>query len=182
MKRLGARTKGAGRDSGGPGGASSERQADLERFDDGGTGIVDADHAEQAAEEYDEAVEHNGAPLERVALQLQMEVARPYERQHCAGEAADEAHQYGEVRYGYGHEHGAQYDDHAERQAPHLELAVQVPDVGVRRGRRPHEERLLQYVARRVIRQRVRQQHFDHQEHVDQTLERGRVQVVGNHL
>lgn len=134
------------------GGSSSERQADLERFDDCGTGIVDADHAEQAAEEYDETVEHDRAPLERVALQLQMEVARPYERQHCAGEAADEAHQYGEVRYRYGHEHGAHYDDHAERQAPHLELAVQVPDVRVRGGRRPHEERLFQYVARRVVR------------------------------
>lgn len=94
---------------------SSERQSDLERFDDGRAGVVDADDAEQAAEEYDETVEHNGAPLERVTLQLEVEVARPYERQHGAGEAADEAHQYGEVRYGYGHEHGAQDDGHTER-------------------------------------------------------------------
>lgn len=111
-----------------------------------------------------------------------MEVARPDEREHGAGEAADEAHEYGEVRYGYGHEHGAQDDGHAERQAPDFELAVQVPDAGVRGGGRPDEEGLLEYVARRVVRQRVRQQHLDHQEHVDQALEGGRVQVVGDHL
>lgn len=66
--------RGSGRGSGGwEGGGGgegwrSERQPDLERFDDGGAGVVDADDAEQAAEEYDEAVEHDGAPLERVAL------------------------------------------------------------------------------------------------------------------
>lgn len=57
-----------------------------------------------------------------------------------------------------------------------------MPDVRVRRGRRSHEKCLLEYVARRVVRQRVRQQHLDHQEHVHQALERGRVQVVGDHL
>jgi len=111
-----------------------------------------------------------------------VEVARPYERQHGAGEAADEAHQYGEVRYGYGHEHGAQDDGHAERQTPNLELAVHMPDAWIWCGGRPDEEGLLEYIARRVVRQRVRQQHLDHQKHVDQALERGRVQVVGNHL
>lgn len=48
----------------------SERQPYLERFDDGRAGVVDADDAEQTAEEYDETVEHYGAPFERVALQL----------------------------------------------------------------------------------------------------------------
>lgn len=85
-----------------------------------------------------------------------MEVTRPYERQHGAGEAADEAHQYGEVRYGDGHEHGAQNNGHSERQAPDFELAVQVPDARVRRSGWPYEEGLLKYVARRVVRQRVR--------------------------
>jgi len=48
----------------------SERQPYLERFDDGRAGVVDANDAEQTAEEYDETVEHYGAPLERVTLQL----------------------------------------------------------------------------------------------------------------
>lgn len=111
-----------------------------------------------------------------------MEVTRPDERQHGAGEAADETHQDGKVRYGYGHEHGAHDDDDAERQAPDLELAIQVPDAWIRGRRRPDEKRLFEYVARRVVRQRVRQQHLDHQEHVYQALERGRMQVVGDHL
>lgn len=102
----------------------SKRQPDLKRFDYGGAGVVDTDDAEQAAEEYNETVKHYGAPLERVALQLEMEVARPDERQHGAGETADETHQYGEVRYGYGHEYGAQYDGYTERQTPDLQFAV----------------------------------------------------------
>jgi hypothetical protein len=55
-----------------------------------------------------------------VALEFDVEVAGPNEGQHGAGEAADEAHQDGEVRDGSGHQHRA--DDHGDApcQAPNL--------------------------------------------------------------
>ena len=43
---------------------------------------------------------------DRGALDAQVEVGRPDERQHVTGEAADQAHQDGEVRHEDRHQHG----------------------------------------------------------------------------
>lgn len=55
-----------------------------------------------------------------MTLEFDVEVAGPDERQHGAGEAADEAHQDGEVRDGRGHQHRADNHGYAESKAPHL--------------------------------------------------------------
>ena len=162
--------------------APLERQSDAIRLHQGAAGRVDAAQAEQHAQEDDEHVVPPREPGERVPLELQVEVARPDEAEHDTGDAADEAHQDGEVRDDDGHDDGEDYHDHAEGEADGAQLAVQRPD-GRQHGVRPAlEVGAFQQLAGGVVGQRVAQQRLHHQEEVDELLEALRRQVVGDDL
>lgn len=153
----------------------SEGQADLKSVDERGAGVVDADHAEKDAEEDDEAVVCDGAPLHRVPLELQMEVAWPDERQHGASEWADEAHQYAKMGYEDRHQDGEYDHADAPSQTPDFELAVHRPDGREDRLRSAAEEGALQELARGVVRQWVRKHGLYYQAEIHQALEAGRM-------
>lgn len=142
--------------------ASLKRQADLEGLDEGVARVVDADDAEEHAEEDDEAVEGHGAGLHRVALELEVEVAGPDEGEHGAGEGADEAHEDAEVRYEDGHEDGEENDTETPSKAPDLELAVERPDRREKGLGLAPEQGTLEEFAGRVVGQRIREHGLHH--------------------
>jgi len=56
--------------------------------------------------------------------------SRPDEGEHAAGEAADEAHEDGEVRDDDGKHDGDDNDSNPEPETPNLQLTVQRPNRG----------------------------------------------------
>lgn len=138
--------------------ATLKGQPNLKRLDEGAGGVVDADDAEQHAEEDDETVVRDGAPVESGPLELQVEVARPDEREHGAREAADEAHEDSEVRDRYGHDYSEHDEAHSDGEAPHFELAVERPHSREHRFRSTFEQCPLQKIQSGVIRQWIRKQ------------------------
>lgn len=133
----------------------------MESLDESSERVVNADDAEEDAEEDDEAVVSDGAPVEGGAFEFEVEVARPDEGEHGAGEAADEAHQDGEMWDGNGHDGREDDEGDAEGQTPDFEFAVQGPHTRESGLRSSFEEGSLQQVQRGVIRQRVRQQRLE---------------------
>lgn len=55
-----------------------------------------------------------------MSAQLEMEEARPDERQKASSKAANEAHQDGEVRNDHCEDDGDNHHDHSESQTPKL--------------------------------------------------------------
>ena len=135
-----------------------EGQPDLESLDESSERVVDADDSEENAEEDDEAIVSDGAPIKSGAFEFEVEVAGPDEGAHSAGEAADESHQDGEMGDGNGHDGGEDDESDAEGQAPDFQFAVQGPHTRESGLWPAFEEGSLQQVQRGVIRQRVRQQ------------------------
>lgn len=133
-------------------------QADLEFLDQGPERVVDANDAEEYAQEDDETIVGDGAPIQSGSLQFEVEIARPDEGEHGAREAADEAHQDGEVRDGNGHDDREDDESDAQGQAPDFQLAVERPHARESRFWPSFEEGSLQQIQCGVIRQRVRQQ------------------------
>jgi len=97
-----------------------EGQADGEGPDKGRPRVKHANHGKQHPQDNDEVVVVPCSLVHLVALEFDVEVAGPNEGQHGAGEAADEAHQDGEVRNGSSHQHCADNHGYAECKAPHL--------------------------------------------------------------
>lgn len=148
-----------------------EGQADVERFDQGIPGIVDADKAEQKAETDDEVVVCDVFLIHQMALELEMEVARPDEAQHSAGEASDEAHQDGEVRNETSHENCEENDADAPAQTPDLQLAVELPDLWEDCLGLATEESSLEKFTGCEVRQRITENSLDYQAEVYESLE-----------
>ena len=76
-----------------------------------------------------------------------MEHGRPDEGEHAAGEAADEAHEDGEVRDDDGEHDGHDDDPDPEPEAPNLQITVQRPnrwEDGVRLALYKQMNRLLE--------------------------------------
>lgn len=117
-----------------------------------------------------------------MALQLQVEVAGPHERQHCSRETPDQAHQDREVGDGNRHHNSAEDDADSECQPPHSEFPVQMPYRREHRFRLSFKKRFLQNVARGVVRQRIREEGFDNEDEIDHASEPGRREVVGYDL
>lgn len=69
-------------------------------------GVDDAHDPEQHAEEDDKVVVGLLARRHQVALQLEVEVARPHEGEHGPGERSDQPHQHVEVGDGDCAEYG----------------------------------------------------------------------------
>ena len=66
--------------------------------DEGVRRVVDADAAAHESKQDDQHVDGASNEPSRRALDAQVEVGGPDERQHVPGEAADQTHQDGEVR------------------------------------------------------------------------------------
>jgi len=127
----------------------------MESLDEGAEGDADAYDAEEHAQEDDETVVGNSAPVKSRSFQLQVEVTGPDEREHSAGETSDQAHEDGKVRDPDGHQDGEDHHAHAKGKPPHLELTVKRPH-GRESGLRPaFETRPLHQVQRCVVRQRI---------------------------
>ena len=85
----------------------------MECLDEGPEWDVDADDSEEHAQEDDETVVGDGTPVQGGTFEFQVEVAGPDEGEHGAREAADEAHEDGEVGNGDGHHDGEDHHAHA---------------------------------------------------------------------
>ena len=121
-----------------------------------------------------------------------MEVARPYERQHVAGDAPDEAHQYGEVWQEYGHDEREGDEAEPQYERPNLQRpatavvggsASSLLEAGCacRRGAAA-EEAVLKQLHGSEVGQRVGQHRLDDEEQVDEHTHRHVRQVVRDHL
>lgn len=64
-----------------------------------------------------------------MTFELEMKVAWPNKTQHCAGKAADEAHQNGEMWNEASHENGECNHTDAPAQTPHFQFTVEFPDL-----------------------------------------------------
>ena len=123
-----------------------------------------------------------------------MEITRPDERQHVAGDTADEAHEESEVRQEDGHDEREANETEPQHERPHLERAAAVSAAAEpaarlleagRAGsrRRPTaEEAVLKELDRGEVGQRVGQQRLDDEEQVDKHAHRHVRQVVRDHL
>ena len=156
--------------------------------------VVDTEPGTHESERDDGDVDGFLVPAQRVALDAQVKVARPHERQHVAGDAADEAHQYGEVRQEDGQDESERDETEPQHEPPYLQRTTG-DSVGVsaasgslleagRTGRRgaPPEEAFLQQLDGGEVGQRVGQQRLDDEEQVDEHAHRRVRQVVRDHL
>ena len=98
----------------------------LERVDERVARVEHAGDRDQHTKENDEHVDGDLRPGELLALQVQVKVARPDEREHGARDAADEAHENGKVRYENGQEERENDECNAQADGPHLQVAVRV--------------------------------------------------------
>lgn len=124
----------------------------------------DAHHAAQEAQAYYEHVPSFRLRCQLIAFQLEVEVARPNEGEHRAGEAADETHEYREVGNRNGKQQRDQNQQHSTSHGPNTVVAVSFParrhrlwSFAVRvllRGT-AFEERFLEQLRGGVIRQWV---------------------------
>ena len=165
-----------------------------ESLDECASRVVDTEPGAHESERDDGDVDGLLVPAQRVALEAQVEVARPDERQHVAGDTSDEAHQYGEVRQEDGHDESEADEPEPQHESPDLQRATG-DSIGVsaaagslleagRAGRRgaPTEEAVLQQLHRGEVGQRVGQQRLDDEEQVDEYAHRHVRQVVRDHL
>ena len=98
----------------------------FERFQQSHTRIIHARDRNQHAEHDYDHIDGHLMPLERFPLQMQVKVAWPYEREHGARDAADEAHQYSKMRYKYGEKEREQNEAHTQTHRPELQITVHV--------------------------------------------------------
>ena len=162
--------------------------------------VVDAGDCDQEAEQDDANVDGNLVPSQALLLELQMKVTRPNEREHRSSDAANEAHEDGEMRYENGKKESEQDQAYSQTHGPELEIAFQVVtcahedglgdgggggaslssshDFRVRVGVAGYEERQLDQLNRSKVRQWIRQQCFEYEYEIDDELEFFSGQVV----
>lgn len=143
---------------------------------------VDADDPAEDPHADDRHLPGHFEPSHVVALELHVEVARPHERQHGAGETADQSHEQGEVGDGDGQQHGDDDQENPECHRPYPQLAI-LRETGRELGfGLSLEQRRLQKIGRREIWQRVGEKSFHDEDQVDDDLEPFGGEVVGDDL
>ena len=90
------------------------------------TRVENASNGDQETENNNGNVERTLIPLHGLALEAQVKITRPDEREHGASDAADEAHQNGEVRYEDGEKEREENEPDARDDRPHFQVSVRV--------------------------------------------------------